>query len=385
MHIERTPIIACILLCLFSPHPFAESSGAKTSVTEARPTQTLVWPAVEFAGGYRVEVDDQAGKKIADEYRESPSVALHLGPGSYRYRITVYNLLGKPESVGDWVPFSVLKAERPTISSVASAIPGANDPDSGFVVTGEGLSTATEFFLVDSSGAEVIALGHGTLKDASSIDIPAPGEKVPPGLYRLRARNPGGLVAESPSPVRVEKPKTASMDRDSPLLVGLGIGWAGYVPVGDDWYTGIWDDGFYPVGLSARADIAYRFAPSSSAGLRVSASYHRPDESISGITLTVDLRRFGCEAFFRQSVSPSLSFAAGVGGGIVLTWLDLVSSSAAHAEIAAISPDVAGFLEAQWTFGTHATLSANLYAVDTIMPSHHCVALVPGVVAGWSF
>ena len=297
MRIERIPIIACFLLSFLSCPDFAEPSGAKATVDEVRPTQTLTWPAIEFAGGYCFEVVDQAGRKIADEYCESPAVALHLGPGSYRYRITAYNLLGKPESAGEWVPFVVVKAERPTISSVSSTAPDSNGSASGFVVNGKNLSASTEFFLIDPSGTEVVALGHGAPQDSFTVVIPPSDQIIPPGVYRLRARNPGGLEADASSPVRVDLPKEVPSNHGFPLLVGMGIGWAGYVPVGDDWYRGVWNDGFYPAGISARADVAYRFAPSSAAGLRLSASYHRPDESIAGLAMTADLRRFGCEAF----------------------------------------------------------------------------------------
>jgi hypothetical protein len=386
MRIENRFILICAIILILPVFACAES------------TQTIAWDAVEFAGGYRLEVTDAAGKTVVDESGEANSRDLRLPPGSYRYRITALNLLGKPEFAGAWYSLTVKKAERPMIDSVSPNELGIDDLAETITIAGTSLTSETEFFLVEqAAGGASVPLAVLSAAGSGLVEVTFSGTEIRPGLYAIRARNPGGLESEArdrfrvlPAPKAKESraPRRESSPEKSaafPVIASVAAGWAGYIPVSDGWYTSTWGRGLYPAGASARADIAFRMGAAASAGLRASAAYGAPNETVSGISVTTDIRRFEGSLFFRYAVSPFFSAAAGAGGGAALTYVRMDSGQSGLVEVASLSPLVGVFAEAQCALGKNLTLSVGVSAEDTIVNPRHFVAIVPVVAVGWSF
>jgi hypothetical protein len=86
---------------------------------DGRFVQMLRWQEQESALYYTVEIDRQAGENWEEAVRGETETAffeVSLAPGTYRYRVQVYDFLGRPAETADWIQFNVLLAKQPELS-----------------------------------------------------------------------------------------------------------------------------------------------------------------------------------------------------------------------------------------------------------------------------
>ena len=78
-------------------------------------SQSLRWNADPNVLEYKVEIQDSTGKIIDTITTEESYVKLSLKEGSYKYKITAYDLLGHESVSTPWQNFNILKANAPAI------------------------------------------------------------------------------------------------------------------------------------------------------------------------------------------------------------------------------------------------------------------------------
>jgi len=126
----RRFLLAFLILTGFAPLLQAQSAGnfGDTESGEPRFIQRLLWTGGEYALRYEVVVQREVSERSAEngnsaengsfaenrtyitqlqESTEASFVEVSLPPGRYRFQVTSYNVLDKPEEVSQWVSFDI--------------------------------------------------------------------------------------------------------------------------------------------------------------------------------------------------------------------------------------------------------------------------------------
>ncbi len=171
----------------------------------------LEWVGDENALEYKVEVKNASGDGKSMFYSTKKNyVDVLLGTGAYRYRVFVYDMLGRESSVSSWTLFDVEKFPSPEIASVQkeAEIPdigtkNSSKEDSQSVST---VSIETDVANVtEKSKAELINEKTGEVVQGKLIvrGIQAQFDDLTPGEWKLRITNPDGSSTESDDSVNV--------------------------------------------------------------------------------------------------------------------------------------------------------------------------------------
>ena len=170
--------------------------------------QRIEWSADKNAFEYKVEI--RSGGKTVNTFTTSDNfVNLHLPAGSYDYRVTVYDFLGREQDVSAWQKFEISKANAPafnnfeenvevdisTSGKVTLPVEVDNVADGATVAlvnvkTGEAIKGS----LLLSTAAGAVASGKSEIAKASA-EFP----KISDGEWKLVVTNPSGLKSESPA------------------------------------------------------------------------------------------------------------------------------------------------------------------------------------------
>ncbi|GMO59029.1 MAG: hypothetical protein Ta2A_04750 [Treponemataceae bacterium] len=229
--IIASPIIAkpvigffCMLVigahfCAFSQSSAPASAAAPAPNPATNPvvqkktkTQTVSWELDPYAFYYNVVIEKvNAGKKnkedsyttvFSKEVDENfVELALHLG--SYRYKVSAVNFLGKIESESDWSYFSVERAILPVIRSLESELVA---PDEEGIVTvelsGENFDESARIFLrkavnqnnvVNLIPRAITPLDTAIPKGGNSATVIFDADVLETGDYEIFLQNPDGF------------------------------------------------------------------------------------------------------------------------------------------------------------------------------------------------
>jgi hypothetical protein len=273
---RRAPSFILLVLSFLLPG-FLPGQEPEYTEAEEHFTQRLVWEKAEYSYRYEimVEMENNSGE-YAEIHRESRTenfIELSLAPGSYRYRIEVYNLLNRSAGFSEWIPFMVLPALQPELYSFTQEfLPSGEEYPRGateIILHGENLMEGMEVYLepVETGGAPVLPLACFPSGESARLVF---GPETPePGLYRIYVRNPGGLessleinvspaplaAADAPAAVPVPDGDSGALP-DRPYDIYLSVEYSPLLPLYGDLFDRL-KSPFYPGGVSAR--IAYIF------------------------------------------------------------------------------------------------------------------------------
>jgi len=132
-------LLAIFLLSGLAPFLFAQSTAGliETENNEDYFTKRLSWTGGEYALRFEVVVQKEINGTYTThlrEFTESSFLVVSLPPGDYRYQITSFDVLDRPEEVSQWVSFKVLPAHESedfdTVSELAAnGRDGASDTE----------------------------------------------------------------------------------------------------------------------------------------------------------------------------------------------------------------------------------------------------------------
>ncbi len=223
-----------------SPSWYSENINGRTEFF-----QKIEWQEAEWAYRYECVVEDSSGKEIARVFTEQPYAEFSLPAGEYRYQITVYNLLDKPESVSRWQEFEIRQALQPRIDSFSpDRWYTDSDKEIRLTVQGEHLTEQTRVFLSDADGTGRYA---GKIENVTKGNTEAGVlfEEIPEtGLYTIGVQNPGGFAAESGKTFRVALSK--------PFDINISLGYAPSVILYDETLVSSFGGRFHPSGAQVR-------------------------------------------------------------------------------------------------------------------------------------
>ena len=171
-------------------------------------TQKLEWKGDPNVLEYKVEIQNKAGQVISSVVTEEYQVELSLAPGSYKYKISAYDLLGREAQATSWIPFEIYKANQPAIvhnqnlealeEDGSTLILAVNIADVTSGTKAELISsdnkTIIQGSLVLSSGEVWTGTGGGSEIQKA---VAAKFKNVKEGMWKLLITNPSGLYSES--------------------------------------------------------------------------------------------------------------------------------------------------------------------------------------------
>ena len=182
--------------------------GTGLLYAQSKFTQKLQWKGDPNVLEYKVEIQNKAGQIISSTVTEEYQIELSLAPGSYKYKISAYDLLGREAQSTSWIPFDIFKANQPAI--VHNQNLEALEEDGSTLILSVNIADVTsgtkaelvnvengkriEGSLVLSSGEVWTGKGGGSEIQKA---VAAKFLKVKEGNYKLIITNPSGLYSES--------------------------------------------------------------------------------------------------------------------------------------------------------------------------------------------
>lgn len=170
--------------------------------------QKLEWKGDTNVLEYKVEIQNKAGQIISSVITEEYQVELSLVPGSYKYKITAYDLLGRQAQTTSWIPFEIFKANQPAI--VHNQNLEALEEDGSTLILSVNImdvTSGTKAELISSDnktiiqGSLVLASGQVWTGSGGGSEIQtavaAKFTNVTEGNWKLLITNPSGLYSES--------------------------------------------------------------------------------------------------------------------------------------------------------------------------------------------
>jgi hypothetical protein len=264
---------------------------------------------------------------------DTASAHLQLKPGTYRYKVRVYNVLNQLDSESPWQDLVVLKAELPGPKNLTPSTLYLEDPVLRFKVEGNFLVDGAHYRIYRQDKPEVSASAEVvTHISDQEVELTFPNFDFSYGDYNLTIENPGGLkhTLKKALQVRYEKP----------IDIQFSVGWTPKIILYDSWYKDIWSEPFYPLGGDARLTVIFLKKADSQVGAELEAGGWLQTGGIPAATIHSQYLLGGANLVYIWLLSKQLHLTARAGGGL------LVGSH---------SFDYQGTQGAQWT-------SSNLYA-----------------------
>lgn len=304
-------------------------------------TQVLRWTGDENVLYYEFTLQTAAGETLSVLKLEEPLVKLKLRPGEYRYKIAVYNLLGKIDEELPWRSLTVLEAELPRITTVAPNAWFLEDLVSEVTLSGENLAPGATIELRPLTGSSIPIVGKETAREGKTkVSVAFPAFGLAAGKYSLTITNPGGLsftVSDAVS-IRYER----SMD----MLVS--VGYAPWISLYDSWYTEAWSGPLFPVGFISRLSTYFIKRPYGHFGAELSVAGRLLEGGSEDAAVKSLIGLIGVNGIFRHPYSKRLAIALRTGGGIMLSHHSFEYGGESGAELDSMDPYVTLGLSLQY-------------------------------------
>jgi hypothetical protein len=184
--------------------------------------QRINWEAGEDVLKYELVIEERNEATDADGFTPVLSLAtdetnaeLSLVPGEYRYRVVVYDLLGRMRPPPEWARLTVIPALKPEIVSVEPSVVMVYGGSTGetLSITGRNFVPDAEVYFVSEGGESTLPLDKDRYTPAgngNSAKLRLDGLPLKEGFYDIVIKNPGGIdaswrnfrVIDSPKKVR---------------------------------------------------------------------------------------------------------------------------------------------------------------------------------------
>ncbi|QTQ14370.1 hypothetical protein HRQ91_07845 [Treponema parvum] len=220
--------IAAAILCLLSVLPLAAQSKDGRSALEDKKHyfireeetgevlyQRLSWEEIDDIFGFEfiLEQKDDAGvwNEIDKKIVHDNFIDVSLVPGSYRYKVTVINLLEQREASSAYRNFDILIAYQPGIEAVTPHLIYLDEFfDGRFTAVGVNFLEDTVFFFKKTGGGTIELKPEEISKDGKRVRFELNTNRFQPGAYVFIARDRSGLTGKSEDVTfRFQKPVDA--------------------------------------------------------------------------------------------------------------------------------------------------------------------------------
>jgi hypothetical protein len=349
---------------------------------DGRFVQILTWGEQRSILYYKIEIEKQVGEaweEAVAEETEQTFFEVVLVSGLYRYRVTSYDLLGKPGPAADWIQFEVLPAKQPELLRFS--------PEAFYL--DEDISWSVNLFgrnLAD--GIEIFLRGpRGNLIKPEVITVEQSGDRVQlvfgfgqldTGSYTVHAVNPGGLMDDLEG-FRIAFRK--------PVDISVSAGYRPLIPL-YGMINELFQTGFFPIGAYGRLSVIPFKRRWGYMGFELEPSWHylmvtQEDYKVQGNMLGGTV--FGVfQRWFSNRVT-ALNFR--IGGGIYsIPDYRFIFTRGETEPVMILIPAVAAGISFQWHVKKSFFLETGLdfthfFTVDNPQSAY----LLPFLGAGWQF
>jgi len=335
-------------LGLFGGAPlYAQQSGETTFeiLPDGTPsfTQVFRWSADPSVLFYEVTVQTSTGGMITQEKLNEPVLKLNLRPGEYRYRIVLYNLLGKPELELPWTSFSVNKAQMPRVTAVSPKVWFLEDLKPVLSVSGANLMPGATIRIEDRAANAAPIAGTETAREGTaSLSASFPIKSVREGVYTLEVVNPGGLSVTLPDALVVHFQR--------PVDLVFSGGYGPWIPLYDAWSTSTWPGPVFVSGV-ARFSVYFLKREWGFLGAEVETSGRTMQGGLSEATIQSRVGLTGINVIYCRRFSPRLSAKVAAGSGVAIGDYRFDYAGVAGPAITSADPYISSALSLQYYFG----------------------------------
>jgi hypothetical protein len=309
-------------------------------------TQVLRWDPDANVLSYEVTVQTGAGEEVGTWKLQEPMLELNLKPGAYRYRVVLYNLLGKPEVELPWRSIEVRKAEVPRLSASSPKVWFIDDLKAELTLSGENLDPGATVELRPAAGGAGPIAGTELEREANAtLRVGFPEKDVKPGDYAVVVVNPGGITATLPGAL------TVRYERPVDVLVAGGYG--PWFSLYDPWYVQAWPGMFFPAGAAARVSVYFVKTPFGQIGAEVAAAGRLMWGGLDTAVISSQVGLLGLNGTYRYLFSRLISAEARVGGGVSLSHHSIAYGETAGPQLASLDPFVTAGLSVQFHVTKH--------------------------------
>lgn len=307
-------------------------------------TQIISWKEVPAASTYELIVISDDNVEIYHQKSRNIKREVNLTPGKYKYSIIVYNLLDKPELQTQWVSIEILKATKPRIEKISPDKLYFENQDFQLKLWVEDIDIESEFWLINSTTQKPI----GKIEDISIINDKKVLLKIPEkmrnrGSYNIKAINPGGIEAVSPS-------LTLGYYKETNLT--LSVGYNPLIPIYDSYFTSYWNDGFYPLGGVVRLDMILFKDSKFNLGGEFVANLLSYDTKVETTTIESNYYSGGINLIYKRILSLKYQLLFRLGGGIQYSSYTMNYNGVIGSDITSYDPYIATGISAQY-YMTH--------------------------------
>ncbi len=275
-------------------------------------TQRIRWQGDPNALRYEFVLYDASGAELDRRELTEDHLELHLSPGSYRYKITLFNLLDQVEYESDLLDLTVERAEIPMITSVKpAAIYLEEGKPSRIEIEGELIMPGAAISLVDQDKRSKTKDIGGIIlsqEGSQSAVVEFPKEALQFGSYLLRVYNPGGLTGEADRPIKVRYQK--------PLDFYASLDYVPLIPLYDTFYKDNWADTIYPLGGGARVGLYFVKRRNLFLGAEVQGTIRKMNGGIAEATIETTSTTLGLNLVGAWRFMNVYRLVARVGGGM---------------------------------------------------------------------
>ncbi|MDR2435322.1 MAG: hypothetical protein LBD47_12265 [Treponema sp.] len=203
--------------------------------------QLINWEAGKDVLKYELHIEKRDDVPGANGFTEifsldtvETNVELSLTPGEYRYRVIVYDLLGRMRPVPEWARLTVIPAFQPEIVSVDPSVITVYGGSSGeaLSVKGRNLVPDAEVFLTFAGSSEPLPFGKNSYipsEDGEDAKLRLNDLPLKEGFYDIVIKNPGGIAGYwrnlrvISSPKKIRPVDISFAEAYNPLLPSYGI------------------------------------------------------------------------------------------------------------------------------------------------------------------
>jgi hypothetical protein len=237
-------------------------------------TQHFSWEAQSYVRRYEISVEakeaDGSYTELARESTEDNFIEFSLPVGLYRYRVQVYDLLGRPAGEPQWIDVEILPAIQPEIADFS---PRGFYLDEDYLweidLRGENFLPRSELYLRSIGGNEnrnerrIVPARYIPASNGRSAKIEFAERQLVPGRYELYTVNPGGLENFLGG---------FTIAYQKPFDFNLSLGWLPAVSTTGE-FNAFVGKPFHPLGFGARASFMFFKRPWGYFGTELAPSY----------------------------------------------------------------------------------------------------------------
>jgi hypothetical protein len=268
-------------------HIFAEQGIKFYEKTEI--IQYISWEKEDDVLKYELMIEKSGGggfTQVFDKSTEETTVETLLPPGEYRYRVLVYDLLGRLRPAPEWSRLTVLPALQPEIISISPPFIDLTDFNMALNLNGNNLTPDAEVYFIpaesgDKSTPDVLSkavpLGKDNYHangDAKSARLKLADSSLVKGFYDIIIKNPGGLFTVWRNYEVIDGVEYVSEIRAAAKFeVSTGAAYALLIPVSGSFNDLIRSE-TSPAGISARLGINTKPKIYGIFGIELAAYWH---------------------------------------------------------------------------------------------------------------